>query len=281
MEILIKDLINQGKLILEQAGVTDADTDSWLLAEFVFGITKTDFYIRPNSTVDNQKSYKYMELIDRRANNIPLQHITGVQEFMGLKFKVNENVLIPRQDTELLVEKAVAYINSLDKKVKVLDMCTGSGCIAISVATLCDNAEVVAVDISNKALKIAKENAIINNADIKFIESDLFENIESKFDVIISNPPYIESQVVDTLMPEVREHEPRLALDGDEDGLKFYRIISEKAGDYLADKGMMMYEIGYNQGQSVPNLLDKNGFKDIKVYKDLSGNDRVVIAGKE
>lgn len=281
MEILIKDIINQGKLVLEKAGVTDAVTDSWLLAEFVFGITKSGFYINPDVKTDSEKADRYMELINKRADKIPLQHITGIQEFMGFDFKVNENVLIPRQDTELLVENAVEYINSLNRKVKVLDMCTGSGCIAISVDKMCPLAEVTAVDISDKALEVARENGRSNDADVEFIQSDLFENISDKFDVIISNPPYIETAVVETLMEEVREHEPMLALDGDADGLKFYRIISEKAKDYLGEGGIIMYEIGYDQGVTVPEILEENKFKDIKVYKDLSGNDRVVIARKE
>lgn len=281
MEILIKDIINNGRIMLEEASVVEASIDSWILAEFVFKIKKTDIYIRPDTITTVEDSEKYLELIKKRAQGIPVQHITGEQEFMGLSFKVDENVLIPRQDTELLVEKAIEYINSCKGKIKVLDMCTGSGCIAISIARYCPRAEIVAVDISKKALKIAKENVIINNVDIKLIESDLFDEVDGTFDLIVSNPPYIESSVVSTLMPEVREHEPILALDGDEDGLRFYRIISEKACECLNYGGRIMYEIGYNQGYTVPDILQKNGFKSIEVYKDLSGNDRVVIAGKE
>lgn len=281
MEILVKDIVDQGILMLEESCVTDAVTDSWLLAEYVFGITRAGFYINPMATVNKEQADKYLELVKKRVNRIPLQHITGVQEFMGFNFKVNGDVLIPRQDTELLVENAVEYINSLNRKVRVLDMCTGSGCIAISVDKLCPKAEVIAVDISNEALEVAKENNKNNNSDVEFVQSNLFDNVEGKFDVILSNPPYIKTAEVETLMQEVKEHEPRIALDGDDDGLKFYRLISEVSNNYLNDDGLIMFEIGYDQGETVPDILSKDGFKCIKVYKDLSGNDRVVIAGKE
>lgn len=281
MEVLMKDIIRRGIELLKEAEVADAENDSWLLAEYVFGITRSVFYMNPEAAVDEKQAEMFFSLIRKRADKIPLQQITGSQEFMGLTFHVNEDVLIPRQDTELLVEKAVEYINSTGKYVKVLDMCTGSGCIAISIDKLCAKAQVTAVDISKKALETARENNKINAADVNFIESNLFENVEDKYDVIISNPPYIKTEEIDTLMIEVREHEPRIALDGDSDGLKFYRIISQKAAEYLKDDGMLMYEIGYDQGRSVPDILKNCGFKEIKVLKDLSGNDRVVIAGKE
>lgn len=281
MEVLIKELINEGKAVLEQADIVDAVNDSWLLAEYIFGITRTSFYINPDIKASESDTARYKDAIKRRAEKTPLQYITGHQEFMGFDFKVNENVLIPRQDTELLVETAVQYINESDRPMKVLDMCTGSGCIAISIDKMCVKADVTAVDISDKALEIARENNHINEGNVKFIQSDLFENVEGKFDIIISNPPYIETDVIEGLMSEVKEHEPYIALDGDKDGLKFYREITDALDTYLCDGGKVFFEIGYNQGESVPELLNKSGYKSVMVLKDFSENDRVVSAGKE
>ena len=165
--------------------------------------------------------------------------------------------------------------------VDVLDMCTGSGCIAISIDRLCENAKVTAVDFSEKALVVAKENNALNKADVTFFQSDLFENVEKQYDVIVSNPPYIKTEEIESLMDEVRIHEPMMALDGDCDGLKFYKKIAKEGRQYLRSNGIIFFEIGYDQGQTVPAILEENGYKDIKVYKDLSGNDRVVTAGKE
>ena len=281
MEVLVRELLNEGRTLLKQADIVDARNDSWLLAEYVFGITRTSYYMNPGTKVNEQDAYRYRALIKKRAEKTPLQYITGHQEFMGLDFKVNKNVLIPRQDTELLVETAVAYINEVKKPLKVLDMCTGSGCIAISVDKMCQNAEVTAVDIYDNALEVARENNRINSCNVNFIQSDLFENVRGKFDVIISNPPYIETEIIKGLMAEVRDCEPFIALDGDKDGLKFYRRISEALSTYLCDGGKVFFEIGYNQGKSVPELLNKFGYKNVVVLKDLSGNDRVVSAGKE
>ena len=243
MEVLVRDIIKKAEEKLKEAGVVDFAVDSWLLAEFVFKINRTGFYMDPMMTVSKDRADKYMELVGIRASKIPLQHITGSQEFMGLDFKVNEDVLIPRQDTELLVENAITYIKSVKGNVDVLDMCTGSGCIAISIDRLCENAKVTAVDFSGKALVVAKEN--------------------------------------NALMDEVRIHEPMMALDGDCDGLKFYKKIAKEGRQHLRSNGIIFFEIGYDQGQTVPAILEENGYKDIKVYKDLSGNDRVVTAGKE
>ena len=224
----------------------------------------------------------YMEKISKREEHIPLEYILGYTEFMGLTFLVREGVLIPRQDTELLVERVLNYLKQKiqGKKVKVLDMCTGSGCIAISIKKLAENVDVTAVDLSPKALKVAIDNAKQLDAKVTFIESDLFENVSGKYDIIVSNPPYISKSDIETLMEEVKNHEPMMALDGDEDGLIFYKKISEKLNEYLSDDGMIFYEIGYDQGKTVPDILKQYNFKDINVYKDLSGNDRVVIARK-
>lgn len=281
-EFELKDLIKDGIEKLQKASDLDATVDAWLLAEEVLGITRAQYFINPQRLVDKEDADKFLKFIDMRCNKIPLQHITGKQEFMGLSFNVNEDVLIPRQDTELLVESVLNYLKQKmkGKKVKVLDMCTGSGCIAISIKKLAENVDVTAVDLSQKALKVAIDNANQLDAKVTFIESDLFENVSGKYDIIVSNPPYISKSDIETLMEEVKNHEPMMALDGDEDGLKFYKKISEKLNEYLSDGGMIFYEIGYDQGKTVPDILKQYNFKDINVYKDLSGNDRVVIARK-
>ena len=281
-EFELKDLIKDGIEKLQKASDLDATVDAWLLAEEVLGITRAQYFINPQRLVDKEDADKFFKFIDMRCNKIPLQHITGKQEFMGLSFNVNEDVLIPRQDTELLVESVLNYLKQKvkGKKVKVLDMCTGSGCIAISIKKLAENVDVTAVDLSQKALKVAIDNANQLDAKVTFIESDLFENVSGKYDIIVSNPPYISKSDIETLMEEVKNHEPMMALDGDEDGLKFYKKISEKLNEYLSDDGMVFYEIGYDQGKTVPYILKQYNFKDINVYKDLSGNDRVVIARK-
>ena len=276
MEVLVRDIIKKAEEKLKEAGVVDFAVDSWLLAEFVFKINRTGFYMDPMMTVSKERADKYMELVGIRASKIPLQHITGSQEFMGLDFKVNEDVLIPRQDTELLVENAITYIKSVKGNVDVLDMCTGSGCIAISIDRLCENAKVTAVDFSGKALVVAKENNALNKADVTFFQSDLFENVEKQYDVIVSNPPYIETDEIETLSDEVRLFDPMMALDGDKDGLKFYRNITEQASGYLKRGGWLMYEIGCSQAVAVSEIMHKNGFAEVTVIKDLSGLDRVV-----
>ena len=281
-EFELKDLIKEGIEKLQKASDLDATVDAWLLAEEVLGITRVQYFINPQRLVNKEDADKFFKFIDMRCNKIPLQHITGKQEFMGLSFNVNEDVLIPRQDTELLVEMVLHYLKQKiqGKKGKVLDMCTGSGCIAISIKKLAENVDVTAVDLSQNALKVAIDNAKQLDAKVTFIESDLFENVSGKYDIIVSNPPYIRKSDIETLMEEVKNHEPMMALDGDEDGLIFYKKISEKLNEYLSDDGMIFYEIGYDQGKTVPDILKQYNFKDINVYKDLSGNDRVVIARK-
>lgn len=277
-KILIKDLIAKASEKLKKAEVTDYVIDSRLLAEYVFHIDYYKLLVHPDMETDVKNAQIYNQLIEKRAAHIPLQHLTGNQEFMGMNFKVNENVLIPRQDTEILVEEVIKYINSQKRKVKVLDMCTGSGCIAISIDKLCDNAQVVGADISKKALEIAEINNKENSAGVDFIESDLFENIKECFEVIVSNPPYIESEKIEKLMPEVRDFEPRIALDGTKDGLEFYRNICNNLSRYLKEQGAVFFEIGYNQGSSVSKILNEQGFEKVKVIKDYSQNDRVVFA---
>lgn len=279
MEVLVKDVVAQAVRNLKNAEIIENEIDSWLLAEDFLGVSRQDIFLEPNQSVSEEMAQKYSDMVEKRAAHIPLQHITGHQQFMDFDFIVNKNVLIPRPETELLVEQVVGFVK--DCPAKVLDMCTGSGCIAISVDKMCHKAEVTAVDISEKALKVAEENNLKNQSKVTFVKSDLFENIKEKYDVIISNPPYIPTGDIDTLMEEVRDHEPHLALDGSNDGLKFYRKICKQSADYLKEKGKIFLEIGYNQGETVLNLLKENGFINIKVLKDLSGNDRMVIAGKE
>lgn len=275
--------------ILASAGVEDAAIDAWLLAEFQLGINKQKFYMNTGMNISQMQYDEYMEKVMWRSQRIPLQHITGTQEFMGMEFIVNEHVLIPRQDTELLVEKAIIAANELkqhegnaNKKIKILDMCTGSGCIAISLAKLCENVQVTAVDISDNALMVARENANKHELTdkITFVQSDLFENINDKYDLIVSNPPYIPTKVIRELEEEVKTHEPMIALDGNEDGLDFYNKITAQAMDYLEDCSFIIYEIGYDQGEEVSSML-RNIYPCVKVYKDLAGNDRVVVSGKE
>jgi release factor glutamine methyltransferase len=215
-------------------------------------------------------------VIEKRALRIPLQHITGVQEFMGLEFKVNEHTLIPRQDTEILVEEAMRHMCD---GMRLLDMCTGSGCILLSLLKYSNECEGIGVDISENALVVARENALRLGLDATFLAGNLFEPVEGRglFDMIVSNPPYIETSVIPTLMPEVREHEPLNALDGSEDGLYFYREIVDKAINYLRKGGYLFFEIGYNQGKAVSKLMCDAGFCQINIIKDYAGLDRVVM----
>ncbi len=229
-----------------------------------------------------EKCSRYRSLVKKRAMRIPLQHLTGVQGFMGFEFSVNEHVLIPRQDTETLVE-LVLKERPL-RKCSLLDVCTGSGCIAVSLARMGGYEQVTALDISGEALKVAGRNAEALLGDYKgcfqLLESDMFANLPpgQKFDIITSNPPYIRSKVIDGLEPEVRDHEPRLALDGAEDGLKFYRILAERCKDYLNPGGCAYMEIGYDQKNEVEGLFKTQGYEEIRTFQDMTGLDRVVRA---
>lgn len=278
----VSSLLKEGYRILSEANVPDSSIDAKYLFEYITGISPNQILLEPDMVVEEKMISEYMNSIKLRADRIPLQYITGCQEFMGLNFKVSGDVLIPRQDTEILVEESMKYT----KDARVLDMCTGSGCIAISIAKLGNPKEVFAVDISKEALNIANENAVnlgVSNC-IKFIESDLFCNIQikekdcEKFDVIVSNPPYIPPNVVEGLMPEVRLHEPDIALCANNDGLEFYEKISNIAPQYLKKGGRILYEIGCEQAESVKDILENNSFSDIKIKKDYACLDRVVSA---
>ena len=346
------DVLNYGKKILKNAGIVEADLDAWYLFEQSFGISRAQYFLCARENIVGSTAQKiavqeqhgdllesgnalecaelwlkeklsaYENALKKRAARIPLQQIIGQQEFMGLSFFVNEHVLIPRQDTETLVELVLQ--EQKDKDISILDMCTGSGCIAVSLKKLGGYAHVEGADISEESLKVAKRNSeeILENNDVNndavssrteqiqnctnltnnqnkqdnseermvseasklsqagvtFRHSDMFSNFPEteQFDVIVSNPPYIPSAVIEELEPEVRDHEPRGALDGTADGLYFYRILAEECAKHLTPGGHVYFEIGYDQGAAVKELLDIHGFKDTRVIQDLTGKDRVV-----
>lgn len=275
-----KQAWQKGAQILQEAGISEYDLDAWYLLEHVTGITKASYYMEPGHPMHPEEEKAYQELIQKRKNRIPLQHLTGVQAFMGLEFEVNEHVLIPRQDTEVLVETALEVCrNDETENLHLLDMCTGSGCILLSLLHELQAREVsgVGVDVSKEALLVAQRNAKKLKIPAKFLESDLFEQVEGIYDVIVSNPPYIRTSVIETLQEEVKDHDPYLALDGKEDGLYFYRKIIGQAPKYLKAGGWLLFEIGSDQGEEVRELMEQNGYTQICVKKDLAGLDRVVF----
>lgn len=268
-----RELISLGEKVLEMADIVDVKTDAWLLMEMVCKIDRNFYYMHMDEEISEEEQKEYEIAVKKRAEHIPLQYIIGETEFMGLKFKVNSSVLVPRQDTETLVEEALKIVSP---GMRVLDMCTGSGCIIVSILHNVPKVEGFAVDISKQALNVAKENAKLNEVSVLFERSDLFDNVNGTFDVIVSNPPYIPTEEIEKLMPEVKTFEPMEALDGKEDGLYFYRKIVEKCGEYLNPGGHILFEIGYDQGEAVSSLLKDAGFAMVRVIKDLAGNDRVV-----
>ena len=283
------DLLNEGSSTLQQAGDTDAENDAKLLLLTAFDLNLVHFLmdrLRPLSETDaavQKQIQNYRAMVTKRASRVPLQQILGSQEFMGLDFFVNEHVLIPRQDTETLVELVLE--EQKEKNKKLLDLCTGSGCIAISLAVKGGYESVTATDLSEEALQVAEKNAREHQKPIRFFQGDLFlalpQSEAKTFDIITSNPPYIPTAVIATLEPEVREHEPMMALDGTEDGLKFYRQIAKEAGAWLKPGGSIYLEIGYDQGEAVSGLLADAGFTNVRVVKDLPGKDRVVCGSWE
>lgn len=266
--------IEAGEQILKQAGIDDAKNDAWLLLAMVCKINRTYYYVHMDEELTIEQNKEYENMLKKRAEHVPLQYITGEQDFMGLPFKVNPSVLIPRQDTETLVEEALKIVRP---GMKVLDMCTGSGCILISILKNVTGVEGDGFDISKQALLVARENAKLNNVVATFERSDLFEMVTDTYDVIVSNPPYIPTDVISGLMPEVAQFEPYQALDGKEDGLHFYRRIVKECKNYLNPKGTILFEIGHDQGAAVSEMLTYAGFATVRVVKDLAGNDRVVI----
>ena len=265
-----------GEKKLNTVGIVDARNDAWLLLTFVCKIDRTFYYSHMDEDMPKEQLAEYESVLGKRAEHIPLQYITGEQDFMGLPFHVNEAVLIPRQDTETLVEEALKVIRP---GMRVLDMCTGSGCILISILKNVVDVEGFGYDISKQAINVAKENAKLNGVTATFEKSDLFDAVTDSFDVIVSNPPYIPTDVIAGLMPEVAVYEPFGALDGKEDGLHFYRRIVKECKEYLNSEGVLLFEIGHDQGVSVSELMEEAGFKGVRVVKDLAGNDRVVIGG--
>ena len=276
----LEEAYRLGNDVLNEAGVPDAGTDAWILLEHVTGVSRTRYYVNPRQVLSKEEEERYLSYIEKRKKRIPVQHLTGVQEFMGLEFIVNEHVLIPRQDTEVLVE---TVWEDLEPGMRVLDMCTGSGCILISLMKRMqtvsgeDVITGVGVDLSREALQVAEENASKQKVGAVFVESDLFDKVEGTYDIIVSNPPYIRTSVIKELQEEVKLHDPYAALDGKEDGLFFYREIIKKSKEYLKKGGRLYFEIGYDQGEDVKKLMEEAGFSEVTVKKDLAGLDRVVF----
>lgn len=268
------EALQEGAVYLQEHGIREADTDAWLLLEHCSGMSRTRYLLRRREPMEEALLERYRELLTRRGSRIPLQHITGHQEFMGLDFLVNDQVLVPRQDTEILVEEALKRARP---GMQVLDLCTGSGCIIVSLLKLCPALKGTAADLSFRALGVARENARRQETSIEFLQSDLFDRVNGVYDLIVSNPPYIPTGDIEALEEEVRLHDPRMALDGREDGLYFYREITSQCGAHIRPGGWLLFEIGSDQGGAVSRLLEENHFSKIEIIKDLAGLDRVVI----
>ena len=276
----IKETIRKGMIILKTNNVTEPNIKSRLIMQFVLNKPREYLVVYDKEKLTLRQEVNYFKAIKKLCNGIPIQHITNRQEFMKMTFFVDENVLIPRPDTEILVEEVIKIAKKINAK-KILDLCTGSGAIAISLAKYIDKSNITAVDISDKALNVAKLNAKNNEVEdrITFVESDLFKNLKKeKYDIIVSNPPYIKKEVLKKLDKEVQK-EPKLALDGGYDGLDFYKKIIKNADEYLKFNGYLCFEIGYDQKEDVENLLkEQEKYINITCKKDLCDNDRVVIA---
>ena len=275
------ELKKRGTEVLLDAGIENADYDALTLLLHVSGLSKIQYSVGQRDEVSNAVEEQFMELLERRAKHEPLQYIIGNTGFMGYTFFCEEGVLIPRYDTEVLVDRAVKCAPS--RTLHVLDLCTGSGCIGISFYLLRKEAgftdRVVLADISDQALSLAEKNKNSLSADLEIRKTDMYSGLkDEKYDIILSNPPYIPTKVIETLSEEVRDFEPLLALDGDEDGLKFYRLIVSGAREHLEPNGMIMLEIGHDQGMAVKGLLEDAGFSNVQIISDLGGTDRVVTA---
>lgn len=277
-----REILRMGEEVLVQADVPEAKINAWYLFAYCFGETdetgqrhpmeRGAFFLREGEEMREEPLAEYKGLLARRAERIPLEYLIHETEFMGLPFFVNEHVLIPRQDTECLVEEVLQVSNGKD----VLDLCCGSGCIGVSLAVLGQCQSVTMTDISREALRVARRNAVKNHAAVDTVQSDLFSGLKGKFDIIVSNPPYIPTDEIDELMPEVRDYEPRLALDGAGDGLFFYRSIIKESRYFLEKGGVLCFEIGCSQAESVVALMEQAGFTGVTVKKDLAGLDRIV-----
>lgn len=273
-----KDWYQWGQQELLTVGIEEAALDARLLLEYICRTDRNTLLVHGDRSLSPFEEQMYQNSIATRKNRIPLQHITGEQEFMGLTFRVNEKVLIPRQDTEILVEEALRFLKDGDR---ILDVCTGSGCILLSLLHYSNECHGVGVDLSEDALAIAKENGERLEEEAEWVCSDMLKALPKQtFELIVSNPPYIPTQVIPTLMEEVKSHEPYMALDGKEDGLYCYRKLVEQCPDYLAKEGILLVEIGYDQAEAVSKLFSEAGFTDVTVMKDLAGLDRVVVGRK-
>ncbi len=286
--MILKEALKQGVIQLKKNNIQSPELKARLLLQHKLNVTREYLIINDTMQIEERTEKQYFEAIQEIIQGKPLQHITNKQEFMGMTFFVNEDVLIPRPDTENLVEEVINLIKkdrkekNKEEKVRILDLCTGSGAIAVSIAKYVEECKIIAIDISQKALKVAKTNAKINDTEekIEFMQSDLFKNLNEKihkFDIIVSNPPYIETETIKKLDIEVQK-EPLIALDGGIDGLDFYRKIIENSGKFLNKNGYLCFEIGYNQKQRVIEILEKYKFKEIYCKKDIGDNDRVIIS---
>lgn len=268
-----KELYEFGCLELKAADISDYKLDARLLLEYVLGTSYNDLFTKADMEVSKDSEEEYRKFINKRASHVPLQHLTKSQGFMGLDFLVTGDVLVPRADTETLVEEV---LKDTHDGMRILDMCTGSGCILLSLLHYSNDCEGVGADVSPKALEVAKENAKRLGIEASFVESDLFSNVEGKFDILVSNPPYIRTAEIQELMPEVRDYDPFIALDGHESGLYFYEKIIDAAGAYLNRGALLAFEIGNDQGGDVSKLMTEAGYKEVTVVNDLCGNPRVV-----
>ncbi len=274
-----REALKEGEERLIGAGISEGKYDAWALMEFAFDMEKSYYFLHEDDRIEEEQSEKYRKLIAEREKRMPLQQILGSAWFMGYEFYVNDQVLIPRFDTEILVEEAG---KRLKPGMQILDLCTGSGCILLSLLAEHKNLQIngTGADISSRALAVAKENRKRLNVQADFVESDLFSEIRGSYHMITSNPPYIVTGEIEKLMPEVRDHEPHLALDGKEDGLYFYRKIVEQAPSYLEPDGWLCLEIGYDQGEALKRMMEQSGYENIQIVKDLAGLDRVVTGQK-
>ncbi len=267
----ISEILNKSIKLLKKYNIENPKIDAELIISHVLDLNKTNLYLNSKDISDNEKSDIIEQLIIRRTKHEPLQYILGETEFYGCKIKVNPDVLIPRPETELLVEKVLKEdFNSM------LEIGTGSGAISIALSKQMKNIKIKATDISKKALNTARQNAELNNVSIDFIQSDIFENIKVKYDIIVSNPPYISKKEYNKLAPEIKDYEPEISLLAEEEGLSYYKKILANAKDYLTDKGKIYFEIGYDQAEKIKEIAKKNGFNEINVFKDLNSFDRIV-----
>ena len=269
--ITVAEVLNRSIDQLKKYNIENPQLNAEQIISHILDLNKTNLYLKSKDILDNEKSDLIEQLILRRTKHEPLQYILGETEFYGCKIKVNPDVLIPRPETELLVEKV-----RQEDFGSILEIGTGSGAIAIALAKQMKNIQIKATDISKKALRIARQNAELNNVSIDFIQSDIFENIKGKYDIIVSNPPYISQNEYDKLAPEILDYEPEIALLANDEGLSYYKKILANSKDYLTDRGKIYFEIGYDQAEKIKEIAKENGFDKVNVFKDLNGFDRIV-----